>query len=220
MSKTIPSTILWDNDGILVDTEHLYFRATCDVLEEEGFHLSKERYIELLLVQSKGVWHLLEEDGPDPDRIPAAKRKRNALYAHYLESEPILIDGARETLEQLHGRFKMGIVTSSLKHHFDIIHGRSKLLDYFDFVITSEDVERTKPDPEPYVTALRLAGVQPHEAVAVEDSERGLRAALAAGIPCYIIPTELTRHSNFDGALEILDTIQQVAERILERAST
>ena len=62
-----------------------------------------------------------------------------------------------------------------------------------------------------------MAGAKPEEAVAVEDSERGLRAALAAGMECYVIPTELTRHSNFEGALEILDNVFEVAERIRGR---
>jgi len=209
--------ILWDNDGVLVDTERLYFQATQDVLAEVDFELSMEDYIELLLVQARGVWHLLEGNGYSDDDIAAMKRRRDARYADYLASEPILIDGVREVLDQLHGRFAMGIVTSSLRHHFEIIHARTGLLDYFDFVIANEDVTRSKPDPEPYVTALKKAGAKPEDAVAVEDSERGLIAARGAGVDCYIIPTKLTRQSNFEGALEILENISKVPKRIQAR---
>ena len=104
----------------------------------------------------------------------------------------------------------MGIVTSSRKDHFEIIHKQTGFLKYFDFIVTSEDVKNTKPDPEPYLKALELSGMKKEECIVVEDSERGLRAAIAAGLKCYIIPTELTKNSDFTGAEKVLNNIKEI----------
>src|SRR5580765_8042562 len=72
--------ILWDNDGVLVDTEHLYFQATQHVLASVGIRLTRKEYIELFLVQGRGAWHLAEEHGIAPADIDRLRNQRNALY--------------------------------------------------------------------------------------------------------------------------------------------
>lgn len=211
------TTILWDNDGVLVDTEHLYYRANQDVLSEAGLAITMEEYVDALLVQARGVWHLFEDAGFDAADIDRIKKRRNDIYSRYLETEPLVVDGVRDVLDRLHERFRMAVVTSSRRDHFEIIHRRTGLLPYFDFTIASEDVQRPKPDPEPYVAALTRAGAGPAEAVVVEDSERGLRAALAAGVPCFVVPTVLTRQSDFSGAAAILDGLHELPARLLEQ---
>ena len=104
----------------------------------------------------------------------------------------------------------MGIVTSSRKDHFELIHRQTGFLKYFDFVVTSEDVKNTKPDPEPYLKALEISGMKKDECIVVEDSERGLRSAIAAGLKCYIIPTSLTLNSDFSRAEKILNNIKEI----------
>ena len=73
--------IFWDNDGVLVETEHLYFQATQQVLASVGIRLTREEYIELFLVQGRGAWHRAEEHGIAPDRIEQLRNERNALYS-------------------------------------------------------------------------------------------------------------------------------------------
>ena len=104
----------------------------------------------------------------------------------------------------------MGIVTSSRREHFEVIHAGTNLLPYFDFVLMREDYTHSKPDPEPYLTAMAQNGLSAEECVVIEDSERGLRAALAAGLRCIVIPQGLTRGLDFTGALAVLDDIRQL----------
>ena len=87
--------ILWDNDGVLVDTERLYFLATQRVLATVGIPLTKAQYVELFLVQGKGAWHLAVEKGVSPCVVERLRQERNALYSTWLCQEPLLIEGVQ-----------------------------------------------------------------------------------------------------------------------------
>jgi HAD superfamily hydrolase (TIGR01509 family) len=195
--------IFWDNDGVLVDTEHLYFEATRDVLGTIEIPLTEDDYRELFLLQGRGAWHLAEARGIPPPEVEALRQRRNARYAELIAREPRVLPHVLDVVSSLHGHYRMGIVTSSRRDHFEIIHRGTGLLPYFDFVVTADDCPRTKPCPDPYLRAIEASGVDPAAGVAVEDSERGLEAATAAGLHCVIVPSRLTRTQTFDGALRL-----------------
>jgi beta-phosphoglucomutase-like phosphatase (HAD superfamily) len=114
--------ILWDNDGVLVDTEHLYFQATQRVLASVGVTLTEEQYIDCFLVEGHGAWHLVEARGVGDAEIARLRDQRNEIYGRLLSQGPRVIPGIVETLDALRGRYVMGVVTSSRKDHFDLIH--------------------------------------------------------------------------------------------------
>lgn len=163
--------IFWNNDGVLVDTEGLYFAATQQILATVGVTLSKEQFIELILVQGKGAWHLAIEKGVSPNCVEDLRNQRDNLYSKLLCQDCSIIDGNREVLEALHGHYLMGIVTSSRKEHFELIHQSSGLLKYFNSVLTGEDYTKFKPNPEPYLLAVKKSGFRKEECIVVEDSE-------------------------------------------------
>jgi HAD superfamily hydrolase (TIGR01509 family) len=206
--------IFWDNDGVLVDTEEIYFRATQRVLADAGIPLTEADYIELFLIQGRGAFHLASERGMSADEVEQLRTKRNVLYGEWLTTETRMLDDVRRVLEALHGRYVMGVVTSSRKDHFDVIHAQTDLLKYFDFVLTAADVRRVKPDPEPYVRAVERSGFSAPECLAIEDSARGLQAARAAGVPCVVVPTRLTRGCEFPGADGVLPSLADVLLRL------
>lgn len=207
--------ILWDNDGVLVNTEQQYFRATREILAQVGVDLTRELYIELFLKWARGAWHLAEEKGVPSAEIDHLREARDALYARFLRETNAAIDGAEETLANLYRKFTMGIVTSSRPEHFDVIHQTTGFLKYFDFVITSAHYTNYKPHPEPYLVGLERAGCRKDECIVIEDSPRGLAAASAAGLRCLVIPTELTRGSDFSTAHMVLDNIAEVTPELL-----
>ncbi len=206
--------IFWDNDGVLVDTERLYFQACRNTFAKIGFDLTKELYVEYFLKRSEGTWHIAREKGFGEQTISELREERNYLYSGLLANETEVMDGVIETLEVLKGKVKMGIVTSSRKDHFNIIHQKSGLLKYFDFIVTGDECANTKPDPEPYIRALQKSGINNYECIVIEDSERGLKSALAAGLKCYILPTDLTKNSNFNGASKILGNVREIISEL------
>jgi HAD superfamily hydrolase (TIGR01509 family) len=209
--------ILWDNDGVLVDTEPLFFRATREVLARVGVNLTQELYAEYLLKQGKGAWHLAAERGVSPDGIELMRKERNAIYEQLLRQGNAVIDGAEKTLAKLYGKFIMGIVTSSDPEHLEIIHQSTGLLRYFDFVVTSLYFTNYKPHPEPYLVGFERTGCSKDECIVVEDSPRGLTAAKAAGIRCLVIPYGLAAKENFSGAYMVLNAITDVTPELLRR---
>lgn len=130
--------------------------------------------------------------------------ERNELYSALLRKEPRIVPGIERTLDALHGHYVMGVVTSSRKDHFAVIHESTGLLEYFDFVLASGDYERSKPEPDPYLRAIEVSGFTPDACVAIEDSERGLLAATRAGLRCLVVPSTLTRGQAFTGAHRIV----------------
>jgi len=207
MGKKQYRAILFDNDGVLIDTEHLYYRANREVLRRAGIDLSEEMFVEYFLRQGEGLWKLLPQANFSPDEVQGFRDERNRIYFSFLEKTGGLIEGVMETLLVLRGRCTMGIVTSCRKSHFDAMHAQTDIIPLFDFILTRESYEHSKPHPEPYLMALEKAGVAAEDAVVVEDSERGLTAAKAAGIDCIVIPRGLTAGGAFDGALAVLDSI-------------
>ncbi len=211
-------TILWDNDGVLVDTEGLYFRATQTVLATVGIHLKSEHFINISLRQGQSTFKLAAEQGIPAEAIACMRAERDRLYVSFLQTEPCLIDGVEETLRSLHGRVRMGVVTSTRRQHFEIAHARTGLGKYFDFVVTLEDYRHSKPNPEPYLTTINRYGLEPEQCIVVEDTERGLAAATAAGLECMIVRTEWSKDGDFSKASKVLDSIRDVADEVLRRA--
>lgn len=196
--------IFWDNDGVLMDTEHLYFRANAKALAQAGVDLTLDEFRRISLCRGESV---LELAGGKGEKL---RRLRDAIYHRLLGDEARVIPGVAETLETLHGRLPMAIVTSCRRDNFLRMHETSGLLGYFDFVLTREDYGASKPDPEPYRTACTRAGLDPGRCLAIEDSERGVTAAARAGLAVAAIPGPLNRGGNFAAARWLLEGIRQL----------
>ncbi len=204
--------ILWDNDGVLVDTEGLYFQAGHEVLATQGVELTHKDFAEQSLKKGLSVFDFLPVQ--DAELIERLRLKRNARYSALLANGVQVVDGVVETLETFYGRVQMGIVTGSLRDHFDIVHAQTNLLPFFDFVLAREDYEEAKPHPDAYLTAMRLHGLQPDDCVVVEDSERGCIAAAAAGLRVLAVPNALSKYGDFSSAYKILNSVRDVVNEI------
>ena len=204
--------ILWDNDGVLVDTEGLYFQAGHEVLATQGVELTHRDFAEQSLKKGLSVFDFLPVQ--DAELIERLRLKRNARYSALLANGVQIVDGVVETLETFYGRVQMGIVTGSRRDHFDIVHAQTNLLPFFDFVLAREDYEEAKPHPDAYLTAMRLHGLQPDDCVVVEDSERGCIAAAAAGLRVLAVPNALSKYGDFSSAYKILNSVRDVVNEI------
>jgi HAD superfamily hydrolase (TIGR01509 family) len=199
--------ILWDNDGVLVDTEILFFAATRETPARAEIIVTREAYIDHVLRSGRSLFDGLLSRGWGTAEIAALRSERDVLYAKELRRANLLIAGAAETVRMLAPRYRMAIVTSSLRTHLELAHRESGILSHFETVVAREDYKKSKPSPEPYLTAMTRLKLAPERCIAVEDSERGLTAALAAGLRCIIAPNELTRGGAFDAAATILPDI-------------
>jgi HAD superfamily hydrolase (TIGR01509 family) len=208
--------ILWDNDGVLVDTEELYYRATRDGLAELGIELGVDDYVELSLRRGGSCFDLAKERGFDAQVIEATRLRRNARYEQLLSRGVELIDGVAPTLHALRGLARMAIVTSTRPEHFALVHGRTGIRAHFELVLTRADYQKSKPDPEPYLLAADRLGVRPADCLVVEDSERGLVSATRAGMRCVVIPRGLSAGGDYSRAYRVLERVDELVPIVRE----
>ena len=208
--------LLWDHDGVLVDTERHYYRATHSVLERLGHVLDEATYLEIM-AQGMSCWSWAMARGCSERDALQGRRERDALYQELLQSEPIEIDGVEAVLAELAPQYRMAIVTTAMPADFQLIHAKRSIVDYFDVVIANGDYARSKPAPDPYLRGLERLGAEPHEALAIEDSSRGLRAAIAAGVDCAVVHSEFTAAQDFSGAYARMSTLAELPALISRR---
>ncbi|MFV0563151.1 HAD family hydrolase [Malaciobacter mytili] len=203
--------ILFDNDGVLVETEAWYYQANYDILKTLDIHLAFEEY-QKIMIRGGTAWELAFNQGYSLKEVENLKEKRDELYQHYLQTKDITIAGINETLEELSKKYKMAIVTTSTRVNFELIHKNRGITKYMDFILCVEDYERAKPHPEPYLKALEKFNVTANEAIVVEDSQRGLDSAYSANIDCIIVKNEFTKSHNFNKAKHFIDKFENLKE--------
>ncbi|WP_419768759.1 HAD family hydrolase [Arcobacter sp.] len=190
--------ILFDNDGVLVETEPLYFEASKRALKEFfNVNIQFDDYMKIM-TDGNGVWvaapNAIEEE------IIIARNQRDIYYQEYLKKEDIAIENVHDVLNELSKKYKMGIVTTSRRVDFEIIHKNRGITDFMDFVLCVEDYPKSKPHPDPYLKGLEKFNAKNDEAIVIEDSERGLISARAANIDCAIVHNEFTKTQDFSKA--------------------
>ena len=211
--------ILFDNDGVLVETEELYYKASIRALKEFfDVDVSFEQYMKLM-TDGKGVW--LAAPNASQDEIITARNQRDLYYQEYLKNEDIAINGIHQILEKLSKKYKMGIVTTSRRVDFEIIHDKRGIVDYMDFILCVEDYPKAKPYPDPFLKGLELFkskyNANIDETVVIEDSQRGLISANNANIDCIIVHNEFTKTQDFSTAQGFIKKLEDL-EEILDKS--
>ncbi|MFF7047886.1 HAD family hydrolase [Streptomyces griseorubiginosus] len=201
--------VLFDHDGVLVDTEFWYFRSAERALAEAGFTLDKDQYLRDM-ARGAGSWAQAKAAGIDDRTLSRLREVRDGYYQEYLRTEAIEIDGVEDTLAELSAYVRMAIVTTAKRADFDIIHEKRQIRQFMEFVIVREDYELAKPHPGPYLAGLKLFGAAREETLVVEDSARGLASAVAARIDCAVVHNEFTKDNDFSQASYRIDSLSEL----------
>src|ERR1700761_3363382 len=206
--------ILFDHDGVLVDTESWYYQAGERALADIGFTLDKDQYLRDMN-QGLSTWAQARAAGIDEQTLSRQREVRNDYYQEYLRTEAIEIEGVVDTLAELSKYVRMAIVTTAKRVDFDIIHEKRQIRQFMDFVLVREDYKLAKPHPEPYLTGLQRLGATKEETLVVEDSSRGLKSAVAAGIDCAVVYNDFTKVHDFSQATYRIKTLIELKDIIL-----
>jgi HAD superfamily hydrolase (TIGR01509 family) len=207
--------ILFDHDGVLVDTELWYFKAGERALADIGLTLDKDRYLRDMS-QGLGIWVQATAAGVDEHAISLLRGARDDYYQDYLRTEAIEISAVVETLAELSKYVRMAIVTTSKRVDFELIHEKRQIRQFMDFVLVREDYRLAKPHPEPYLTGLKRLGAAKEEVLVVEDSARGLSSAVAAGLDCAIVYNDFTKGNDFSQASYRIESLAELKGIILD----
>jgi len=187
----LPAAVVFDNDGLLLDTESVWTRAERDLFERRGLEFTPADKLELVGTSAEIAGAVLERRLAEPGRAAALIEELNELVIAELEHGVEAMVGARELLHALKQRgTPIGLVSNSplafVRRSLQI----AGFHDRFDVVVSAHEVAAPKPAPDPYLEACARLGVEPGpEIVALEDSPTGVAAARAAGLTVIGIPS-------------------------------
>lgn len=207
--------LLFDNDGVLVETEPYYYKANVKALAEFGLELSFDSYMEIM-ARGGTAWEIAKKHGISQVDIDAKRVQRDTYYREFISTENIEIEGVIDVLKDLFKFYKMGIVTTSRRVDFDLVHNKREIVKYMDFTLCVEEYPRSKPYPDPYLAGMKKFNASRDECLVIEDSKRGLSSAINAEIECVIVKNEFTASHDFSGADYKIDSLKEL-KNLLDR---
>jgi HAD superfamily hydrolase (TIGR01509 family) len=203
------STVIFDLDGLLADTELLHCQAYQMAFAERGVELGTGDYAEHWIRHGKSIadWVDLRRLTFDPN---ALRMRKSQHYLNLLESSLRPMDGAIELLDALRGKFRIALASSSYRDAIDGVLAGLRIASYFEVIVSGLDVAKVKPAPDIFLLAARVLRVDPTDCLVFEDAEKGVIAAHCAGMRCIAVPNDFTRHHDFSKATRVCASLREV----------
>lgn len=208
---TEPAAVVFDLDGVLIDSEQVWNEAREELVRERGGTWHEHATADMMGMSSK-EWSQYMHDRLGVPMDPAAindevVRRVMSIYEHGLP----LLPHAVETVRELAARWPLGLASSSNRPIIELVLERSGLSPCFAVVVSSEEVERGKPAPDVYLAVATGLAVDPTDCVAIEDSTNGIKSAVAAGMRTIAVP-----NPHFPPADDVLATAAVIVSSLAE----
>lgn len=175
--------ILWDLDGVIVESGRYHFGAYHWLLAQRGVELTEERFFSSLF--GRRNWDILRDVLPGifEEEVHALAEQKEEKFRELVAGNIEALPGATDLLHRAHeASVKQSIVSSTPRANIELIIGTLGLRDCLDEIVGEEDSERGKPDPQPFTTAADLLGVAYERCVVIEDAPEGVAAGKSAGM--------------------------------------
>jgi HAD superfamily hydrolase (TIGR01509 family) len=211
------AAVLFDMDGLMIDSEPVHYRAYREILEPLGVRLCQEEN-DAFIGQSDLVLaeHVVSSHGLSVSAAELHEMK-SVVYRKLLIEECEAMAGLPELLAVLRERGTvMAVVSNSALREIEIVVDALGIGGFFRGLFSAEHVRRGKPYPDCYLFAAERLGIQPVDCLVLEDSPAGARAALSAGMGCFAVPGPATSGGDFPGAVRIFPSLMEVAGYFLE----
>jgi beta-phosphoglucomutase len=181
--------VIFDMDGVLVDTGWAHQQAWFDVAAMEGLPMSEQFFRSTFGMQNAAILPMLRP-GISASEVKRLSEWKERRYREVAKSRPDLAPGTLALLQDLkrHG-FRLAIGSSAPPENLDVFWDAHALADYFDARVTSEQVTESKPSPQTFLRAAEKLGLAPARCAVVEDAVQGVQAARAGGMPVVALTT-------------------------------
>src|SRR5688572_7095053 len=205
---SMPAAIVFDFDGVIADTERLHLEAFRRALQDTLSLSDTDYYDRYLGFDDEGVIRLLGADrgvdlGDARVRELVALKGR-AYEALVSEARSILYPGAEACIRRFYGRMPLAIASGAYADEIRAVLAPAGLLSCFETIVGCGDTPAGKPAADPYLEAAKRLNVDPHRAVAIEDSRWGIQSAVAAGMTCIAVTTNYKAHE-LPGAVVVVE---------------
>ena len=215
---TLPAAVVFDMDGILVETEPIWDRVRRRLAAEDGLTWP-EASTPIMMGLSTQEWaeHMTDVVGFSGTWKEVAQRVIDGMAGEYATGGLPVLPGAVEAVRRMGGLVPTAIASSSPRRLIDLVVARLELGELLSVTVSTEEVPRGKPFPDGYLKACELLGVDATRSVAVEDSTNGVRSAHAAGMEVVCVPPGFHPPAEDTLALcsAVLDTLDGLTEDLL-----
>jgi HAD superfamily hydrolase (TIGR01509 family) len=184
------------------------------VLAEFGADVGIEEYRRHWIAVEGGPEYACRTYGL-PITAAEVKRRKAIEYRRLIGEGVNAISGARAALERLRGAYRLAVATNTVGAEVQIVLGHLGFANLLDAVIAREDYAEAKPAPDAYLAAAAALGLAAAECVVIEDTQRGARAGIAAGIPVIAVPSDLTWDNDFSGCVRRLGSLDELTAELL-----
>jgi beta-phosphoglucomutase len=176
--------ILFDMDGVLIDAKDWHYEALNRALEHFGYTISRESHLSTFDgLPTRQKLRMLSSSRGLPEGLHEFLNTLKQVYTLEISQQrckPAF--NHQYALSRLHNNgYKLAVCSNSVRQSIDAMMRLSSLYNYLDFIVSNQDVEKGKPDPEMYLKAMKNLNVDPHECLILEDNEHGIQAAVASG---------------------------------------
>jgi HAD superfamily hydrolase (TIGR01509 family) len=212
--KPMIRALIFDMDGLMIDSERLYFEAEREIARSFGREVSDETLGRMMGRKPLESLELYVRETGLPITAQETYAVRNVIMERKLREDLRPMPGLDHILEAFRGRLKMAVATGAQRAFLDIVLDGLGIRGAFDVLQDSDDIRSGKPDPEIFLAACRRLGLAPAECVVLEDSENGARAGRRAGCTVIAVPSEYTRAQDFSAADHVVPDLREAARRV------
>jgi HAD superfamily hydrolase (TIGR01509 family) len=209
------AAVIFDLDGLLADTESLHRRAWRETLGADGIAVTEEEYARHWIRNGHGIAEYLEQHGLALD-LDTLRWRKAEIFHHLVDSSVRAMPGALALVRALAGRKRLALATSSYLESATAVLARVDVGRYLEVIATYESAPRRKPHPDVFLYVAARLGVPPSRCVALDDAEKGIVAAHAAGMKSIAVPTPDTRDNDFTKATLVVPSLDRVTPELID----
>ena len=181
--------VLWDMDGVLVDTGDFHFKAWKQTFEELGVAFDKEDFRATFGMNNAGILEWVYGKRPEPEEVAQVSEKKESLFRELIKGKAEPLPGVLDWLRQFQTwGIKQAITSSAPPKNIEVLVAELKIENYFDAIISGFDL-LGKPNPDVFLKAANAIQVRPEKCVVIEDAIAGVEGAKRAGMKCIAVTT-------------------------------
>lgn len=204
--------VIFDFDGLIVDTETTWYEAFKEVFyESHHINIDLLGYSQCIGTGNDVLYNYFRELAGESVNCKMLEEHAAIRYETMMKA-PILREGVKDYLDEAkQNNLKIALASSSSKSWVHKYLTQLNIMEYFEVINTQDDVSNIKPDPELYLKTLKDLGLSREETIVFEDSLNGLSAAKQAGIRCVIVPNNVTKHLKFENFDERINSMGEIS---------